>query len=270
MFDPELAYPWEGYVKPFRIFGNLSFVGTKPASTHLIDTGEGLIMIDPGYPQSLYLVVENVHALGYEIKDIKYIVMTHGHYDHLGATKALTALCGAKTFIGREDRDYANGTLDLTWAREMHTLYHEAFEPDVLLDDGDVISLGNTKILCRAAPGHTPGTMAFFFDVSDGKTTYRAAMHGGVGMNSMKKEFLDRYGLSTEIREKFVPAIDAMIDEKVDIHLGNHVGNNDTVGKSERMTETCNPFIDPTAWRTFLEKTKAQYVRMIEKERQAE
>ncbi len=247
-----LKHPWEGYVKPFKIFGNLYYVGTEPASTHLIDTGDGLIIIDPGYQQSLYLVINNICELGFKIKDIKYIIVTHGHYDHLGAVKALQLLTGAKTFIGKEDRTYANGEEDLTWAKELGEEYYEAFEPDVLISDGDIIELGNTKILCKDAPGHTPGTKAFFFDVTDGKNTYRAAMHGGVGMNSMMTEFLERYNLSTETREKFIPAIESIIDEKVDILLGNHVWNNDTIGKSERMTDEFNPFVDPTEWKTFL------------------
>ncbi|MBQ9922064.1 MAG: MBL fold metallo-hydrolase [Clostridia bacterium] len=261
-----MIHPWEGYVKPFRIFGNLYFVGTSPASTHLIDTGDGLIVIDPGYPQSLYIVINNICELGFKIKDIKCIVITHGHYDHLGAARALKELTGAKTFIGKEDVTYANGTEDLTWAKELGTEYYEQFEPDVLISHGDVIELGNVKILCKDAPGHTPGTKAFFFDVTDGDKTLRAAMHGGVGMNSMKKQFLDKYGLSTEIREKFVPAIQSFIDEKVDILLGNHVGNNDTVGKSMKITDTFNPFIDDSAWKTFLLRCIDNYNELIKSE----
>ena len=261
-----IFHPWEGTVKPFKIFGNLYFVGTIPASTHLIDTGDGLVIIDPGYPQSLYIVTENMHELGFSPKDIKYIVITHGHYDHLGAARALVELTGAKTFISKEDAPYADGSVDLTWAKELNTVYHEAFTPDVLLSDGDTVKLGNTEILCKSAPGHTPGPMAFFFNVTDGKRTLRAAMHGGVGRNSMTREFLDKYGLSTEAREKFVPAIDAMIDEHVDIHLGNHVGNNDTVGKSKLITDDFNPFIDDTAWKKFLTLTKEKYFEMIKKE----
>lgn len=267
MGNANLFHPWEGYIEPFRIFGNLFFVGTIPASTHLIDAGEGLIIIDPGYQQSLYIVIDNIYRLGFQLKDIKYIVCTHGHYDHIGAVKALKELTGAKTFIGKEDADYANGKVDLTWARELGFEYKEAFEPDVLLSHDDIIKLGNTNILCKSAPGHTPGTMAFFFDVTDGKRTLRAAMHGGVGRNSMYKEFLDKYDLSYETREKFVPAIDSFIDEKVDIHLGNHVGNNDTVGKSKRITEEFNPFIDETAWKKFLTSVKEQYYKMVEEEK---
>ena len=261
-----IVHPWEGYVKPFKIFGNLYFVGTKPASTHLIDTGDGLIVIDPGFPQSLYLVINNICELGFRIKDIKYIVMTHGHYDHLGATKALKELTGAKTFIGKEDLTYANGTVDLTWAKELGTEYYEAFEPDVLISHNDIIELGNTKILCMDAPGHTPGTKAFFFDVTDGKKTLKAAMHGGVGMNAMKRQFLDKYGLSTDIREKFVPAIESFIDKEVDIFLGNHVENNDTVGKSLKMTESFNPFIDKNEWKRFLSECIRCYNEIIKRE----
>lgn len=263
-----LMHPWEGYVKPFKIFGNLYFVGTEPASTHLIDTGDGLIVIDPGYPQSLYLVIHNICELGFKIKDIKYIVITHGHYDHLGAAKALQELTGAKTFLGKEDVTYANGEEDLTWAKELGTEYYEAFEPDVLISHNDIIELGNTKILCKDAPGHTPGTKAFFFDVTDGETTLRAAMHGGVGLNSMRKKFLDSYGLPTSIREKFVPAIESFIDERVDIFLGNHVQNNDTIGKAGQMTDTYNPFIDECAWKKFLTDMIEAYHSMLDKEQQ--
>ena len=111
--------PWRGYFKPTKIFGNLYFVGTEPASTHIIDTGDGLIMLDSGYQQSLYLVIQNMHAMGLDPLKLKYIVHTHGHIDHFGATRSLVELTGAKTFLGAPDREYANGTLDLSYAKEL-------------------------------------------------------------------------------------------------------------------------------------------------------
>jgi hypothetical protein len=89
--------------------------------------------------------------------------------------------------------------------------------------------------------------------------------HGGVGLNTMKKKWLERYGFTTELREKFVPAIDALMEEKVEIFIGNHVGNNDTVGKSLKMTEDHNPFIDSSAWKEFLNLRKKLYFEMVEK-----
>ena len=70
---------WDGYVKPFKIFGNLYFIGTEPASTHLIDTGDGLILLDTGYQHSMYLVLNNIWELGFSPYDIKYLIHTHGH-----------------------------------------------------------------------------------------------------------------------------------------------------------------------------------------------
>ena len=101
--------PWKGAFPPFKVFGNLYFVGTDPASTHVIDTGDGLIMLDTGYQHSLYLVLDGMYRLELDPRQLKYILLTHGHIDHLGAARALVELTGAKTAIGEEDRCYANG-----------------------------------------------------------------------------------------------------------------------------------------------------------------
>ena len=154
--------PWEGDFPAFCIFGNLYFVGTEPASSHLIDTGAGLILLDTGYQHSLYLLLDKIWKLGFSPYDIQYILHTHGHIDHFGATRALVELTGAKTVIGNPDRDYANGTLDLSYSKELNMEFNETFEPDILLDDGDVLSLGNTQIRCVATSGHTPGAMSYF------------------------------------------------------------------------------------------------------------
>lgn len=259
--------PWEAYMKPFRIFGNLYFVGTYKASSHMIDTGDGLILIDTGYPQQLYLVLEGVRELGFNPRDIKYIVHSHGHYDHIGGTRALVELYGAKTYIGAGDVDYVDGTLDLTWARELGQEYHEAFAPDYAINDGDIIKLGETRIKCVSTPGHTPGTTSFFFDVKDGNSTLRAGMHGGVGVKSMLKGFLDKYGLSYECRDAFFGGLEKVKDEKVDIFIGNHVWNNDTLGKYKRMqTEKENPFIDKTEWPRFLDSCREKLLAELKNE----
>ena len=258
--------PWEGYMEPFRIFGNLYFVGTTFVSVHLIDTEDGLVLIDSGYPQCLYLTLENIRKIGFNPYDIKHIVISHGHYDHLGGARAIAELTGAKTYLGRPDREYANGTLDLTWAKELGYEYYEQFEPDVLIDDGDVLRFGSTAIRCVSTPGHTPGVMSFFFDVTDGKNTYTAAMFGGAGMNSVKYSFLDKYGLPHSLRDDLLHSLDKVWDEKVDILIGNHPGDAQTRQKYERMLAgEENPFLDPTAWHRRLDYIRNQFNEMVEK-----
>ena len=244
--------PWIGYVEPFRIFGNLYFVGTEPASTHIIDTGKGLIMLDSGYQQSLYLVIHNMHLLGLDPMNLKYIVMTHGHIDHMGATKALVELTGAKTFIGEKDRESANGTLDLSYAKELDMEYTETFEPDVLINDGNTIELGNTQIYAVATPGHTAGAMSYFFDVTDGEKIFRAGLHGGMGINTLSREFLDKYNLPYTLRDDFKNSMLRLNEENVDIFLGNHMQHNNTKEKALRVKSGDNyAFVNPKEWQPY-------------------
>ena len=241
-----------GYVNPIKIFGNLYFVGTEPASTHIIDTGNGLIMLDSGYEHSLYLVIHNMHLLGLNPLDLKYIIHTHGHIDHFGATKSLVELTGAKTFIGTPDKDYANGKLDLSYAKELGMAFDKTFEPDFLINDGDVITLGNTEIKAVATPGHTPGATSYFFNVSDGAETFRAGLHGGMGINTLSKIFLDKYNLPYSLRDDFKKAMLRLNEEKVDIFLGNHCQHNHTVYKGELIQKGNKyAFVNDKEWQPY-------------------
>ena len=259
---------WEGSFEPLRIFGNLYFVGTPPASVHIVDTGEGLIMLDTGYQQSLYMVIDNIYKVGLDPHDIKYILLTHGHIDHMGAAKALRELTGAKIALGKEDRDYANGTLDLSYAKELDMEFSETFEPDLLLSDGDEIRLGNTAVRAVATPGHTPGAMSYFFNVSDGKDTFIAGLHGGMGINTLCKEFLDKYGLPYSLRDDFVRSMLRLNQEKVDIFLGNHMQHNHTERKAELVRSGNRlAFVDPDEWQAYNLWCIKNLENMIEKEK---
>ena len=110
---------WESRMEPFRVFGNLYFVGTEPASAHLIDTGAGLILLDSGYPETLYLVLDSIRRLGFRLEDLALILHSHGHIDHIGGTRALVELTGAKTAIGAADADTVRGRRPLTFAKEL-------------------------------------------------------------------------------------------------------------------------------------------------------
>ncbi len=261
----------EDIFEPVNILGNLYFVGTKPASVHIIDTSDGLIMLDTGYQQSLYIVIDNIYRTGLSPHDIKYILLTHGHIDHFGAAKALREFTGAKIALGKEDRDYANGKLDLSYAKELGMEFNETFEPDILLSDGDEISLGNTTVRAVATPGHTPGAMSYFFDVRDGKNSFRAGLHGGMGINTLCREFLDKYHLPYTLRDDFKKSMLRLNEEDVDIFLGNHMQHNNTEEKATRVKNgEAYAFVDPDEWKEYNIWCIENLENMIERENQDE
>ena len=226
--------PMEGYFPPHKIFGNLYFVGLKPASTHVLKTEEGLVMFDSGYLHSLPQVLNNMQAVGLNVEDLRYVFHTHGHIDHMGATRALVAAHPAKTFIGKEDAPYVTGENDLTYAREYH-MQCDFFTPDVLLNGGDAVRIGSTEISCVATPGHTPGALSYFFNVSDGTETFRAGLHAGSGMNTLRREYLQKYGLPLSLQTDFIAANEKLKKEHVDIFLGNHMHQNETERKYQAL-----------------------------------
>jgi metallo-beta-lactamase class B len=252
-------YPWDFRVAPFKIIDNLYYVGNRDVSCYLIDSGEGLILHDTGFPQTVYLLLESIRELGFNPKDIQYIIHSHGHYDHFGGTRALVELIGGETFFGKEDIHILTSKKDLTWATEYGVKFYETFNVDHPLNGGDMISLGNINIRCAAIPGHTPGAISYFFDMESGGKTYRVGTHGGPGLNTLSDEYLDRNSLSYNKRKVYLESLQKLKKEKVDIFISIHPDQNEMLEKAETAkTGQDNPFINAGDWgRTlnFLEKS---------------
>ena len=242
-----IVNPWEGRIEPFRILGNVYFCGTFQASCHLIDTGDGLILIDPGYSNTLYLVIDSIYKLGFRPQDIKYIVNTHWHWDHTEATAALANLSGAKTLVGRDDAEKAR----------------QYFNADILVKDGDSLALGNTTMTFMETPGHTKGTVSLFFETEEDGITYRVGMFGGAGANTLAKDKFD----FPNCREAYYASLERLQKEHVDVFIGNHVWNNDTFSKGKLLMETGeNTFIDSSLWHQFLDYCEKRLDAVIAKE----
>lgn len=263
-------YPHKYAIHPFKICGNLYYVGNTSVSSHLIDTGDGLILLDTTFPQTYALLINSIWELGFSLYDIRYIVHSHGHFDHFGGTQQFVALTKAKTFLGAEDAKMFRQRPELMLVRDCPYAYLEPFTPDVELKDNDTITLGNTTIRAISTPGHSPGVMSYLIDVKDGDEHYVAAMHGGAGFNTLNLAFLEEFNLDVkEVRKSFIDGITRLEKEHVDITLGNHPDQNNTVGKRGGMSgDPCaaNPFIDPAEWPRFLANIKKRFSIMLEEE----
>ena len=238
-------------VRPFRIAGNLYYVGNSQDSSHLIDTGDGLILIDtPRDPASAFAIRSSMEELGFTVEQIKYIIVTHGHFDHWEGVPTLVEWSGAETFLGKED-----------------LLLKPGFRADHLLEDGAVISLGDTEIMCLFTPGHTVGTFSFFFHLWEDGVRYRVGMFGGAGHRQISKAYLDKHSLRYHQRGDFYRSLERLRHEQVDIVIGNHPGQNNTLGKAALIGQSSNnPFIDATEWVPYLDRVEEKVSAVIAQE----
>jgi metallo-beta-lactamase class B len=166
--DPEWVKPY----KPFRIVGNLYYVGTSDLACYLITTQQGHILINQGVEKAVPQLQRNVEKLGFRFSDIRILLNSQAHFDHVGGTAQIQKLTGARIMADAADvpvmedggvSDYALGG-------------HELFTPlkvDRLLHDKDTISLGGMQIVMLHHPGHTKGSCSYVFDVKDGAHIYK-------------------------------------------------------------------------------------------------
>jgi len=244
--------------EPFRIFGNLYYVGDKKVCMHLIDTGDGLILFDSGYGHTRHMLLDSIRKLGFAPEDIRYVIHSHGHFDHFGSGNFLRNEYGCKIYMSK---------VDTQLIREMpeRALIHlgpiendEMCWPDVELEDGDIIKLGNTAIRCILAPGHTFGTMAFFFDVTDGTTVHKVGYWGGIGFLTVYKAYCRDYSMPETKCQLMKETIQKLLKESVDITIGNHPAQNCTLEKRQWMLDHPgeNPFINPNTWQYILSQVE--------------
>ena len=266
-------YPYRYAVHPFRIAGNIYYVGNAAVSSHLIDTGDGLILLDTTFPHTYPLLINSIWEAGFSVYDIKYILHSHGHFDHFGGTIALAALTKAKTFLGSLDARMFVERPELSLGLDCPYCYMELFRPDAEIEDGQIISLGNTEIRAVLTPGHSPGVISFIIKVNDGKETFTAGMQGGAGLNTLNMDYMEyfHFGASeiAETRKNFLDGLKNLEKEKVDVPLGNHPNHNKTFEKYQKMRENPdgpNPFFNPAEWQVFLSETENKFNRMLAEE----
>ncbi|MBO5667326.1 MAG: MBL fold metallo-hydrolase [Firmicutes bacterium] len=257
-FRPDLQdyyeHPVKYYLEPFQIFGNLYYVGDKKVCSHLVDTGDGLILFDTGYQHTLHLQLLSITKLGFDPADIKLIIHSHGHFDHIGGGNDFRELFGCDVAMGRVETDLLRENPERSLMCYNPCPCASICWPDIELEDGQEITVGNTTIRCILAPGHTHGTMAFFFPVTDGKITYQVGYWGGAGFLTTYKEFCRTYGLPEDLAICMGETIEKLQKESVDICLGNHPNQNCTLEKRQYMLDHPgeNPFLDSTSWNVFL------------------
>jgi metallo-beta-lactamase class B len=256
--------PWESWIAPFRIAPHVySVSGNDWVCSYLIDTGDGLILIDTAMHESCYLLIESIRQLGFDPHDIKLILLSHAHGDHIGAARTMKELTGAKLYLGKRDLFFLTARRDL--------IFHEdytcgEFIPDEFYDGEKPVHLGNFDIRTVSTPGHTPGCTSFLFETTDddGKK-YICGMHGGIGLNTLSKEFLTENNLPLSLQQEFLDALKKMDQETVDICLPSHFNQVPVIERIPADRKDFHPFIDREALHVLLHKRMKMIEELMEK-----
>lgn len=236
---------------PFRIFDNVYYVGGTLFSSYLIEDDDGLILIDANMGGPLTKpFLQRIVDLGFRLSDIKYVLITHAHVDHIGAAAELQRH-GARIVLGQLDWNYGRTQADLPGFR------FEMPDRDIAARDGDRIVVGDTTIECLASPGHTPGAMSYILPARDGDRVYRAIVLAGQGTNFA--------GLAQA--EAFVDTMERLVNmawedwksgDPISINLTAHPQFGRIIDRARllktRQADQIHPYVDPYGTIAFLEK----------------
>ena len=165
---------WTQYHKPFRIAGNLYYVGTYDLACYLITTPQGHILINTGVACSMSMIRKHIEKLGFKFSDIKILLTTHVHFDHVGDMAAIKKATGAQMMVNEYDATVAadGGKSDYIFGSILGASF-QPFTVDRILHDHDTVQLGGMQIAALHHPGHTKGACSFLFDVKDETRSYR-------------------------------------------------------------------------------------------------
>ncbi|QTQ12021.1 MBL fold metallo-hydrolase [Treponema parvum] len=254
---------WEKEQEPFQMAPHVYYVGTKYVGSYLIDTGDGLILIDQGFAETVYLIFESIRKLNYTPYDIKYLFVSHGHFDHCGGTRLIREYTKAKVFMSEQDFKIKKEHPE--WVSLGSENWID-FDADHFYDEKKPVTLGDMSITTLLTPGHTPGTTSFVFTDRDASgKEYLCAMHGGVGLNTLMPEFYAEYpGWPTDLIRKFIDSMDKMLKIKADIPLPSHPIQIPVLDKAGTYVEgDKNPFINPKGWTEMLTARKEKALSLM-------
>ena len=250
LWDHAAKKPWRLTQKPFRVAPRVYYVGNTWVGAYLIDTGDGLVLIDTTVFETTYLVLEAVRDLGFDPHDIKNILLTHCHVDHSGGVNQIKTISGAAVWQSREDTAFMTQPANLGLGDKFKITEYPV---DEYFDDDKTLQWGNVSIKTVLTPGHTPGTTSFFITVPDEKGgSLVVGLHGGVGPNTMTDEYFEKFGLDKGLRQRFIKDCDKLKAVHVDIAIPSHPAHGDLMSRISDAPMDYSPLVDPTEWARFL------------------
>ena len=260
---PDGGNPWTTPVAPFTIVAPIHYVGTKDLAAYLITTPAGHILIDGAVPSMAGEIEKSIRTLGFKPEDIKILLTTQAHYDHVGTLAHVQALSKASVRVMQGDDQLIadGGKSDYLFGGRAETQFAPV-KVDVVLKDGDTVSLGGVTLTALRTPGHTRGCATYTMSVVDKGRTYAVVFPGSTTVNPGTRLVKNPSypGIADDYRRTF----DRLAGLKPDIYLAAHAGAFDLEGKRARMkTEGVAAFVDPEGYRRLHAQKRAAFDEAI-------
>jgi metallo-beta-lactamase class B len=243
---------WTEPFPPFRIAGNLYYVGSKGLANYLITTPQGHILINSDLEASVPLIRASVEKLGFKFSDIRILLLSHAHWDHDAGSAAIKAITGAKYMVMDADVPVveSGGKADFQYGNRAELLYPPT-KVDRVLHDGDEVKLGGVILVARLTPGHTKGCTTWTMKVGEAGKIYDVVIIGSPNVNPGYK--LVGNSSYPEIASDYERTFRVLKSLPVDFFLGAHGDYFDLQTKYPRLKAgAVNPFIDPAGYKSYV------------------
>ena len=240
---------------PHKIIANVYFVGPQALGSFLITTPEGNILINSDFERTVPVLRESVEKLGFRFADIKILLGSHAHADHMEGDALVKELTGAKVMAMEQDVP----------ALEKMRPGNKPHPIDRVLHDGDQVTLGGTTLVAHLTAGHTKGCTTWTMKASEGGKTYDIVIVGSVGVNPGFKLVNNRD--YPAIAEDYARSFQTLRSLHCDIPLGSHPAMYGMAEKYAKLGKGPNPFVDPEGYRKEIDVNENVFKRALEQQK---
>ncbi len=237
-----------------KIMGNLYYVGTGTLNSYLITTPAGHILINTNFEDTVPLLRASVEKLGFKMSDIKMILGSHAHGDHMQADAEVKELTGGATVVAMEQ--------DVPALKNMTGPSKKAHPIDRVIKDGEQIMLGGTTLTAHLTPGHTRGCTTWPMPMTDGGRTYNVLIAGGGRQDGARLVNNKNY---PEIADDFARSVKTYKALPADVFLAAHSWMFDLAGKHQKLQAGANPnpYIDPAGYKAWVANYERELNSML-------
>ena len=251
-----------GSAKPFKIIGNIYYVGASDVASYLITTPKGHILLDGGFEETAPRIEQNIAKLGFKLTDVKILLNNHAHYDHAGGLKYLKEKSGAKLLAIREQAEMLErgGRKDFAYD---DLLSFKLVKVDRIIKPGKTVKLGGVKLKAHFTPGHTKGATTWTMRIMENDISLRVVFQSS--LSALPKYNLIDNPLYPKHAEDFKMTFRKLKKMKADVFLGSHA---QFFKMKEKLAfwdkdKSQNPFIDPKGYRNFILRTEKTFLKML-------